>query len=297
MHRSGPRPLRLESWRAASDANALGVDRMDQQFSVQLDGYRGPIDLLLYLVRKHEVSATSIPIADITRQYLEYLELLEAIDIDSVGDFLEVASLLIEIKSRDALPRVEETGDEAVFEDPREELVARLLEYQGFRDAASMLDDRARQWQQRFSRRAHDLTPRKIDPADQPITDVETWDLVSAFGRIMRDHAPPPVTNIVYDDTPITRYMERIHARVCESGKMRLGELFDAGLHKSAMIGVFLAVLELARHHGIRPQQEGLYGDIWVVPGDGFKRELDLSQVDHYDPRLDGKGDPASMVK
>ena len=270
---------------------------MDNPFSVQLDGYRGPIALLLYLVRKHEVSSTQIPIAEITRQYLEYLEVLQVIDIDSVGDFLEIASLLIEIKSRDALPRVEEVSDEQIYEDPRDELVTRLLEYQGFRDAASMLDDRARQWQQRFVRKAHDLTPRKIDPADQPISDVETWDLVSAFGRIIRDHTPPPVTNIVYDDTPITRYMERIHERIRAQGQARFGELFEPGMHKSAMIGVFLAILELARHHGVRTRQEGLYGEIWVVPGEEFRQELDLSQVDHYDPRLQGKGDPASMVK
>lgn len=270
---------------------------MDSPFSVQLDGYRGPVDLLLYLVRKHEVASTSIPVAEITRQYLEYLEIVQQIDIDSVGDFLEIASLLIEIKSRDALPQVVEESEEQTFEDPREELVSRLLEYQGFRDAASMLDDRSRQWQQRFVRKSLDLTPRKIDPADQPISEVETWDLVSAFGRIMREHTPPPVTNIVYDDTPITRYMEKIHTRICDRGKARFGELFEVGMHKSAMIGVFLAILELARHHGVRTQQEGLYGEIWVVPGEGFKELLDLSQVDHYDPRLQGKGDPASMVR
>jgi len=269
---------------------------VNQPFSIRLDSYRGPIDLLLFLVRKSEVSATELPIAEIVRQYAEYLDVIREIDIDSVGDFLEVASLLVEIKSRDVLPRVEAIEEEETFEDPREELVQRLLEYQGFRDAASMLDDRARQWQQRFVRAANDLTVRKVDPARQPIADVETWDLVSAFGRIMREHAPSPVENIVYDDTPITRYMERIHAEVREQGKTRFSDQFRPGMHKSALIGVFLAILELARHHGVRAQQEGLYGEIWIVPDEGFRTELDLSQVDQYDPRLDGRGDPASMV-
>jgi len=270
---------------------------MENPFAVQLDGYRGPLDLLLFLIRKHEVSAVEIPIAEIVRQYLQYLDVVQSIDIDAVGDFLEVASMLIEIKSREALPRVEEQDSEGTIEDPREELVQRLLEYQGFRDAASMLDDRSRQWQQRFVRAANDLVARKIDPAEQPITDVETWDLVSAFGRIMREHSPAAVTNIVYDDTPITRYMEQIHVIVRDEGKARFSDLFRPGMHKSALIGVFLAVLELARHHGVRAQQEGLYGEIWIVPDENFRRDLDLTQVDHYDPRLDGRGDPAAMVE
>lgn len=270
---------------------------MEGDFAVSLDGYRGPLDLLLYLVRRQEVSITELPIAEITRQYLEYLEIVQQLNIDSVGDFLEIAGLLVEIKSREVLPRVEETSDdEEAIEDPREELVQRLLDYQQFRDAASMLDDRSRQWQQRFVRRSNDLIPRKVDPADQPIAEVETWDLVSAFGRIMRDHAPPPTESIVYDETPITRYMESIHQKIRSEGRARFSELFETGMHKSAMIGVFLAILELARHHGVTTRQEGLYGDILMLPTEGFRDNLDLSQVDHYDARLDSKGDPAALV-
>ena len=254
---------------------------MDSSFRVDLVSFRGPLDLLLHLVRKHEVDVSDLPIVEITQQFLEHLDVLREIDINAVGDFLEIASTLVEIEAKLALPRVEEESSDEV-EDPRDELVERLLEYQRIRDAASMLDDQSRQWRQRYSRKSTDLPPRKVDPADQPIADVETWDLVSAFGRIVRDHAPSPVSNIVYDDTPITHYMDLIHQALKSQGKARFTEMFQPGMHKSAMIGIFLAILELTRHHSVRATQEGTHGDIWIHPGETFGESIDLSQVETY---------------
>ena len=126
-------------------------------FRVQLDNFRGPIDLLLFLVRKHEVDVCDIPIALITDQYLEHLEVLQQLDVNEVGDFLELASTLVEIKSQLVLPR---GGEEAeAWDDPRDELVQRLLEYKRYKDAASMLDERSRDWQQHLARLASDLPP------------------------------------------------------------------------------------------------------------------------------------------
>ena len=121
------------------------------EFRVDLDTYRGPLDLLLYLVRKHEVDVMDIPIALITQQYLEYLEVLEALDVNAVGEFLEMASTLVEIKSRLVLPHGDE--DEAPLEDPRNQLVEQLLEYKKYKDAASMLEERSRQWQKHYAAR------------------------------------------------------------------------------------------------------------------------------------------------
>ena len=112
-------------------------------FRVDLDMFRGPLDLLLYLVRKNELEITDIPIARITDQYLEYLTILEQLDVNAVGDFLEIASTLMEIKSRMALPGMDE--QEEPWDDPREELVQRLLEYKKYKDVASMLEERGRQ--------------------------------------------------------------------------------------------------------------------------------------------------------
>jgi segregation and condensation protein A len=250
-------------------------------FRVDLDVFRGPLDLLLYLVRKHELEIVDIPIATITDQYLEYLAVLEQLDVNAVGDFLAMASTLIEIKSQQVLPRSDEVEDE--LEDPRKELVRRLLEYKKYRDAASVLEERSRWWQQRYRRLGSDLPPRERNLADQPIREVELWDLVSAFGRIIRDTESAKPSSIVYDDTPIHVYMARIYARLQQRGQLAFSQLFERHMHKSTLVGIFLAVLELVRHTQVRVEQNELFGEIWLLPRGEIDRPLDLSDVDNYD--------------
>ena len=250
-------------------------------FRIDLDTYRGPLDLLLYLVRKHEVEIVDLPISAIAQQYIEYLEVLQELDVNAAGEFLDMASTLAEIKSRLVLPH----GGEEVekLDDPREELVERLLEYKKYKDAASILDEQGRQWQQRFPRLANDLPPRRTDLESQPIHEVELWDLVSALGRLMRDRQRVAPTNIVYDDTPIQVYMQRIHERLLAQRQAAFSELFAPGMHKSAMVGMFLAILELVRHHSVRTEQSDPHGEIWVLPGEAFSADLQLEQVDNYE--------------
>ena len=250
-------------------------------FRVDLTIFRGPLDLLLYLVRKHELEIVDIPVAPIVDQFLEYLEILEEIDINFVGDFVDIAAQLVEMKSRGVLPRVEEVAD--VIEDPRDELVHRLLDYKKFRDAASILEERSRHWQQHYGRLANDIPPRPPDLASQPIQEIELWDLVSAFGRVIRDSRTVRPSNIVYDDTPIHVYMRRIHERLIHEGRASFSDMFSAGMHKSAMIGVFLAILELVRHHSVWTEQTDTHGEIWVLPGENFRDEADWGDVDDYD--------------
>lgn len=249
-------------------------------FRIDLEVFRGPLDLLLYLVRKHEVEIVDIPIATITDQYLEHLAVVEQLDVNSVGDFLEMASTLIEIKSRTVLPRGGEE-DETV-ETARQDLVRRLLEYKQFKDAASMLEERSRAWQERFPRLASSQPPRGRELAEEPIQELELWDLVSAFGRIMRDYHVATPSNIVYDDTPIHVYMSRIHDRLKHAGRLAFGDLFEPGMHKSSLIGMFLAVLELIRHHGVRAEQPELHAEIWLLGGQATPL-LDPAQFDNYE--------------
>ena len=250
-------------------------------FRVESEVYRGPLDLLLYLVRKQEIPITEVSISQLAQQFLEYLALLEAIDFNTIGDFLEVASTLIEIKSRTVLPAEEDPADEA-WEDPREDLVTRLLDYKKFRDAASMLEEKGREWQQSYGRLANDLPPRHVSPEQQPIREVELWDLVSALGRMIKQSEPAPETNIVYDDTPIQTHIQSIYQGLISQGKMSLTEILAAGMHKSTVIGIFLAVLELVRHHSVEAEQKEGEVEIWVRPGPAFDRTLDLSSVDDY---------------
>lgn len=249
-------------------------------FQVELEAYRGPFDLLLYLVKKDEIDLTQIPIARITDRYLEHLEILQAIDVDAVGEFLEIASTLMELKSRQVLPQMEEATE--TVEDPKERLIERLLEYKRYKDAASMLEERGRSWQLRFARVANDLPPRTISPADQPIHELELWDLVSALGRVLKERTAEPVTNIVYDDTPIHVYMRRIHEQLVQGQPAVFSDLFQAGMHKSAIVGMFLAVLELVRHHDVVAEQQNQHGEIVLVPGDKFDPAREIEQADDY---------------
>lgn len=253
-------------------------------FAIELTEFRGPIDLLWFLVRRNEMDVNQLSLSKITAQFLDYLEVLKEIQFDSIGDFVEVASRLVELKSRTVLPRPPEEVAEDDELDPREDLVARLLLYKEFRDAATLLDEQAASWQQRYPRLQDDLPPREVDLAEQPIQAVELWDLVSAFGRVLREQRRAQPEKILYDDTPIQVYMRRIHGLLVDRGSIPFSGLFEPGIHKSSMIGIFLAILELARHHNVRTEQADLNAEILIVPGEGFSTELRITDVDDYDP-------------
>jgi len=233
------------------------------RFRVQLDSFAGPLDLLWYLVRKHELDVLDIPIARVIEQYLDVLSALEQIDVDAAGDFLELATRLMEIKSRMMLPRQEEDEEQPV-EDPRQDLVERLLEYKRYKDAATLLEDRGRDWQLRFGRQASDLHIGPVDPAEQPIQEVELWDLVSAFGRVMRERSPARTTRIVRDDTPIENYMQRISARLAEERRVAFSSFFEPEMTRAQLAGIFLALLELMRNHLVTAEQSEIFGEIWI---------------------------------
>lgn len=250
-------------------------------FRVDLSIFRGPLDLLLYLVRKHEVEIAEIPISSITEQYLEYLAVLKELDVDAVGEFVALASTLIEIKSQQVLPRCDEVDD--TLEDPREDLVRRLLEYKKFRDAACILEERGRLWQQQYPRLVNDLPPREHDLADDPIQEIELWDLVSAFGRVLRTAELNQPSSILYDDTPIHVYMTRIQDRLKAAPRLAFTALFEPGMHKSKLVGIFLAMLELVRHHQVGVEQSELFGEIWISPRKDRTEMLDPTSIDNYD--------------
>lgn len=230
------------------------------RFRVTLDIFAGPLDLLLYLVRKQELEILDIPLAAVTQQYLEILSILEQIDVDAVGDFVEIAVLLLEIKSQSVLPRPEEP--EAELPDPAADLVQRLLEYKRYKEAASQLEERGRAWQRRFARQAVDLPATPPDPSLRPVQQIEIWDLVSAFRKILEKQARAAPAEILYDDTPIDVYMKRIVARVASAGRLKFVDLFEVGMHRSQLVGMFLALLELIREASLDVEQADPFGEI-----------------------------------
>src|SRR5215813_822845 len=154
------------------------------EYNVQLETFRGPLDLLLFLVKRHEVDIRDIPIAQVAEQFLEYLNVIELIDVEWAGEFLVMAATLMEIKSKMLLPRNEEEQTEE--DDPRLELVKQLIEYKKYKEAAALLEEQAERQMTRLSRLPPEM-PQLLDPAQQPLRRVELWDLVSAFGRLMRE--------------------------------------------------------------------------------------------------------------
>ena len=234
------------------------------EFKVALDVFSGPMDLLLYLVKKHEVDVTEVPIAGIAAEFVAYLDVLEDLAIDQVGEFVELASVLLEIKARALVPRPEET--EEPVELVREDLVQRLLEYKQYRDAATMLEDRARQWELRFARTAGDEPAARIGPVEVTIGDVHVWDLVGAMSRVVARREKRRPRQIVHDDTPIETHAARIEALVAERGRVAFTQLFDDDMPRSRVVGIFLAALELVRRGRIGTRQERLFDEIWLEP-------------------------------
>jgi segregation and condensation protein A len=229
-------------------------------YQVDLDIFRGPLDLLLYLVRRDEVDIRDIPIARVAEQFQEYLDVLALIDVELAGDFLVMASTLMEIKSKMLLPRTEEAA--APEDDPRLELVKQLLQYKRFKEATALLDARAEQQAQRLQR----LTPAAPASAAAPaVRPVELWDLVSAFGRLMRETLALQPQTITVDQTPLHVHMEAILARLRQEKRLPLSALFTPPLTRGRLVGLFLAVLELSKCKRVAAEQPTLFGDIWLT--------------------------------
>ncbi|HYT93890.1 MAG TPA: segregation/condensation protein A [Gemmataceae bacterium] len=232
-------------------------------YQVELPIFRGPLDLLLYLVKRNEVDIIDIPIARVTEQFLEYLNVIQQIDVEWAGDFLVMAATLMEIKSRLLLPRSEEAVTEEA--DPRLELVKQLIEYKKFKDAAALLETQAERQMARLARQPLEI-PAAPDPAQQRLQRVELWDLVSAFGRLMRETAALQPRQIVMDETPIHVHMERILQRLAEKAPLTLTELFTPPHTRGRLLGLFLATLELIKGRRVVVEQSQSFGEIVVLP-------------------------------
>ncbi len=235
------------------------------EYRVQTDVYNGPMDLLLYLLKRDEDDPHDIPVARTTEQYCEYVELLKVIDPNIAGDFLVMATVLMEIKSRMLLPRtvIEDDGEEDLA-DPRLELVRQLLEYKKFKDASITLGEAAATQAQRWPR-----TPTRIKPkahAEVDIDDVQIWDLVAAFNKVMSAIGAGTATHdVVFDDTPISLHAADVLGRLEQAGGQLSFEAIFEGRNKVEMIGLFLALLELMRQIRVRVTQVSSFSSISIL--------------------------------
>ncbi|MBI1303287.1 MAG: chromosome segregation protein ScpA [Phycisphaera sp.] len=234
---------------------------------VRLPVFQGPLDLLLFLVRRAEVDIHEIPIHTLTDEYLEYVRHLSRIDVDVAGEFLVMAATLVEIKSRSLAP-VQQADDAdpnapaAPGEDPRAELIRQLLAYQKFRTAAEVLDARRREFAERAAARVRPgASEEPEEEEDFELEDLHLGDLFDAFERIaaaidltrIGDHM------VEYDDTPISLHQEDLVDRLgrAQSHRLTLGSVFEGRSH-GERIGLFLALLELVRQGRVHVRQDNL---------------------------------------
>lgn len=246
-------------------------------YRVELDVYNGPMDLLLYLLKRDELDIYDIPIARITDSYMSYLHTLkelrtrDGLDINVAGEFLVMAATLMEIKSAMLLPKPppELAGDgssaAAELTDPRYELVQKLLEYKRFKDAAASLEHHQQQYQDRFPRAPARLEGAADEPPPVDLDEVQVWDLLDAFARLLKETGGRPrFHEVTYDDTPIDLHAADIEDRLKREKRLSLRQLVEGRTNRSEMIGVFLALLELIRQKKILVHQAEALGDVEI---------------------------------
>jgi segregation and condensation protein A len=237
-------------------------------YRVNLDIFAGPLDLLLYLVRKEEVDIYDIPIAKITDQYIRYIEVLKSLDIDLAGDFLVMAATLMQIKSAMLLPKAEPEQLQADdLADPRAELIRQLLEYKKFKDAANLLNDAADRHKERFPR--PDSIIESLNPDTEPQIDIDrvsVWDLLDAFASLMEATGADRVIRHIKDDTPIDLYQIEILHRLQTEGPMNFERIFESKPNRIVMVGLFLALLELIREKLVWAKTSSSSPSIYLRP-------------------------------
>jgi segregation and condensation protein A len=234
-------------------------------FPVRLSNFEGPLDLLLHLIRKNEVSIEDIPIALITAQYLDTIALIQELDLDVAGEFLVMAATLIHIKSKMLLPRPETAAGVAGEdeEDPRDALVRRLLEHQKFKAAAGLLHEReqvrAAQWQRPDERIA------AIAGDDyEPELEVDLFSLLNAFQSVLQRLKQRPKMLLPPEEIPLEMRIEQLLVRLSETEALGFDDLFSDIDDRGGLIVTFLALLEMIRLKLVRVFQSGSFGPIRV---------------------------------
>ena len=265
-----------------------------QAYPVKLEHFEGPLDLLLHLIKKHELDIYDIPIALITRQYLEYIGIMDELQLDVAGDFLVMAATLIHIKSRSLLPRPAPEQEDPE-EDPREALVRRLIEHQKFKAAAELLHDRetvrSAQWG-RPDERIASLAGEGLDK--EPELEVDLFSLMTAFKAVVERAKQRPVTYLPMEQMSIEQRIEQLARRLDGVEALGFEDLFEDVAQRADLIVTFLAILEMIRLKVLRVFQTGAGGPIRVYKRDrpaAAPRPIEYHEPHHARPH----GTPGSQ--
>ncbi|MHB8481724.1 MAG: segregation and condensation protein A [Nitrospiria bacterium] len=249
-------------------------EKEESGYSVKLDMFEGPLDLLLHLIKKHQINIYDIPIALITRQYLEYLEIMKILNLGIAGDFLVMAATLIHIKSKTLLPP-DENINEAEEEDPREELISRLLEYKKFKEASTQLEERESVWVDIFRRRA----PEELEPVNEEFcfTDLNLFDLVDALQKVIERLPEKNVLEVTQESLSVTEKIHDLLEFFENRESAAFSELFEKDSTRGMIVVTFLALLEICRLRLVQIQQVEEFGVIRIrklIPNNKELQEL-----------------------
>ncbi len=234
--------------------------------SVKLDSFEGPLDLLLHLIKKHEIDIYDIPISLISEQYNQYLDTLKELNLDIVGDYLRMAAELGYIKSRMLLPK-QVVDEEDEQEDPREELVKRLIEYQRYKDASYQLFSLDLLGRDIYARKFDELSDMDLKEFQEP-TRVDLWALIDAFKTVMERKAAQKEDEediiVETDFMTVEDKIEEILQRIEEYNSFSFSDLFELSLSKMSLILTFMALLELVKQQVVTVFQENQFDDIKI---------------------------------
>jgi segregation and condensation protein A len=234
-------------------------------YKVKLNIFEGPLDLLLFLIKREKIDLYDIPIASITRQYLEYLELMKLLDLEIAGEFLVIAATLMHIKSKMLLPQDESDLEEEEEEDPREELVRRLLEYKKYKEAASDLADMQRRNKDVFLRKGDTVDGKIILDDGTEYFEASLFDLITAFRKILKDVPKKTFHKVIKDEFSVSDKIHEIYHILAERPKILFSSLFRKARDKNEIIVIFLAILELIKMREIFITQKGFFEEIEIV--------------------------------
>jgi len=255
-------------------------------YKVRLDIFEGPLDLLLYLIKKDELDIENIPITTITDQYLEYLNLMQLLDLDIAGEFLVMAATLMHIKSKMLLPPDEVPTVEEEEMDPRAELVKRLLEYKRFKDAASNLQGMEQERSRIFTRFA---APVEMDAGDSPFLEASLFDLISAFSKVLKGMPKDVFHKVIKDEFTVAEKVHEIFHKLVKAKSLLFSFLFQESKNRYEAITIFLAVLELIRLKEVVIVQNRLFEDIEI------RRNLDRIEAPRFAQAQGGTVAPEEM--
>lgn len=241
------------------------------QYSVKLDGFEGPLDLLLHLIQTYEVDIYDIPVAIITEQYLQYIHTMKELKLDVASEFLVMAATLLAIKSKMLLPKHEEELFEnqmelEMEEDPRDELVRRLVEYRKYKHAADELKERESQRSLVYTRQPLDLSQFEKEETAKQVTNVTLYDMLQAMQKVFQEKVTrAPRTTIERQEIPIETRMEQIKSSLQSvGGRKKFTELFDKST-KEHVVVTFLAILELMKVKSIKCEQQDHFSEIYIT--------------------------------